>query len=76
MLLNILPKVRKLNFPSAISTEAALLKGAGLGLPICKEIIELHHGNIWADNYPDGGAIFSFIIPVEQIEAEADSEDI
>lgn len=63
-------------FEQGFSTEAVLLKGAGLGLPICKEIIELHHGNIWADNYPDGGAIFSFIIPVEQVEAEADSEDI
>lgn len=41
-------------------------KGTGLGLPICKEIIELHHGNIWAENHPDGGAVFSFIIPVEQ----------
>lgn len=42
-------------------------KGTGLGLPICKEIIELHHGNIWAENHSDGGAVFSFIIPVEQV---------
>ena len=59
-------------FEQGSGTEAVIIKGTGLGLPICKEIIELHHGNIWADNYPDGGAIFSFIIPVEQIETEAE----
>lgn len=41
-------------------------KGTGLGLPICKEIIKAHSGKLWAENHPDGGAIFSFIIPVKQ----------
>jgi signal transduction histidine kinase len=40
--------------------------GTGLGLAICKEIIDLHHGKIWAENNPDGGATFHFIIPCEQ----------
>jgi len=43
------------------------LSGAGLGLAICKEIIDLHGGIIWADNVPDGGAMFSFEIPVNHI---------
>jgi len=38
-------------------------KGIGLGLAICKSIIEAHGGKIWADNNPDGGAIFSLILP-------------
>jgi signal transduction histidine kinase len=37
--------------------------GTGLGLAICKEIIEAHQGKIWAENAPEGGAIFKFIIP-------------
>ncbi len=42
----------------------------GLGLPICKQIIGLHQGKIWAENHQDGGAIFSFIIPIEPFKAE------
>lgn len=37
--------------------------GTGLGLSICKEIIEQHHGKIWVEENPGGGAIFSFMLP-------------
>ncbi len=40
--------------------------GTGLGLAICKEIIEAHQGKIWAENNPEGGATFSFMLPYEQ----------
>ncbi len=38
--------------------------GTGLGLAISKEIIEAHAGKIWADNNPQGGALFHFLIPL------------
>lgn len=41
--------------------------GTGLGLSICKEIIEAHSGNIWAENHFNGGAIFQFVIPVSEV---------
>jgi len=38
--------------------------GTGLGLSICKRIIDDHHGWIAARNEPDGGAVFSFGLPL------------
>lgn len=40
--------------------------GTGLGLAICFEIIKAHQGRIWAENNPEGGAIFSLLLPCEQ----------
>ncbi len=40
--------------------------GTGLGLTISRNIVKDHKGRIWAAQNPGGGAIFSFLIPVEQ----------
>ena len=39
-------------------------KGIGLGLAICRDIIEHCHGRITAENAPDGGSIFTVYLPV------------
>lgn len=39
------------------------LKGAGLGLYVCKAIVEAHRGRIWVEEAPTGGAAFSFSLP-------------
>ena len=45
------------------------IQGTGLGLAIAKEIIELHHGRIWAESDGKQGAAFCFLLPIESAQA-------
>lgn len=38
-------------------------EGLGMGLNICRTIIESHHGRLWAETNPEGGTIFRFLLP-------------
>ena len=38
--------------------------GLGLGLAICRSVAEAHHGVLWAENAPEGGAVFHIRIPI------------
>ena len=40
-------------------------EGMGLGLALCRSIVQAHGGRIWAENRPGGGATFSFVLPVD-----------
>lgn len=46
-------------------------EGLGMGLNICRTIIESHHGRLWAVSNPEGGTTFRFTLPcVSSLEAQ------
>jgi PAS domain S-box-containing protein len=50
--------------------------GAGLGLTISKQIVELHGGKIWAESELGKGSKFSFILPVAYEEEKMERKKI
>jgi len=57
----ILPRL----FEAFVSSKA---EGMGLGLSICRTIIEAHGGRIWADVLPGGGTAFRFTLIQARVE--------
>jgi len=48
--------------------------GVGLGLTICRGIVEAHGGRIWAENRSGGGALFRFSIPLPDRQPSVETE--
>lgn len=55
-------------FTRGVSESAT--SGIGLGLAICKAIVEAHHGKIFAKNHIAQGAVFSVTLPAQELIQE------
>jgi len=64
------PEVERQLFQPFVTTK---LKGMGLGLSICRTIVEAHGGKIWVEPRPGGGTVFRFTLRSADI-GEADRD--
>ena len=53
--------IREKLFKPFVSTKK---EGFGIGLTLCKSLIENHNGKIWAEDIPGGGTVFAFSLKV------------
>jgi signal transduction histidine kinase len=58
-----------------VSVENSSVKGAGLGLAICKGLVEAHGGRIWIKKQNTPGAIISFTIPIAPVHVPATPDE-
>jgi two-component system sensor kinase FixL len=62
------PEIAERVFKPFASTK---VRGVGIGLSVCREIVESHHGKIWFEKNPAGGATFRFTLPLVRGEMAA-----
>jgi len=57
------------------TVENQALAGAGLGLFVCRELVQLHDGRIWMEDRSGGGSRFCFTLPCTSEESLDDKSD-
>lgn len=50
------------------TTGESVPPGTGLGLALCRGLIEAHQGHIWVENRPEGGTVFCLVLPITSQE--------
>jgi PAS domain S-box-containing protein len=48
-------------------------EGTGVGLAVCRRIVDRHHGNITANSQPGKGAVFIVTLPLKQVGSQSSS---
>ena len=56
-------------------TDRERLSGLGLGLSLCKYLVELHGGKIWLESQIGKGSTFAFSIPLTPVPSVATGEN-
>jgi len=65
---------RVLDFHSRSQEDRGRMSGLGLGLPICKNLVEAHGGSLWVESAQGKGTTFYFSMPLAPAEPMAGQE--
>ena len=55
-------------FYTGVKNSADSRRGIGLGLALCRSIVQAHGGEIWMMNARPSGAKFSFTLPIAEVK--------
>ena len=59
------------SFTQLTSSNYSRPGSSGLGLAICKEIVDRHHGKIWLESIPEKGSAFYVLLPINQCDPKS-----
>ena len=59
----VLPRLFEEMFPRVQDMRSDGRRNMGIGLSACMSIVQAHEGTMHAENLPQGGALFSFMLP-------------
>jgi PAS domain S-box-containing protein len=57
-------------------SQTSTVKGIGLGLLVCKRLVEAHNGRVWVESEPGRGATFLFTLPLERHQVKRRSSAV